>query len=92
MELNGFGFHEQPRPPTSAELADATKDYYEHTLDCFGVERCMFESNFPVDKVSASYTVIWNSFQRLAANYSAAEKAALFHDNAVAFYRLDETA
>ncbi|MCC7275647.1 MAG: amidohydrolase family protein [Alphaproteobacteria bacterium] len=89
MEVNGFGFHERPRPPTSQELADATRRYYEHTIELFGVERCMFESNFPVDKVSCSYVVLWNSFKLLTAGYSAAEKSSLFHDTAARVYRLD---
>ena len=80
MEVNGFGWHTKPRPPTSQELVDATRHYYEYTLEHFGVERCMFESNFPVDKESCSYTVLWNAFKRLTAGYSADEKAKLFHD------------
>jgi predicted TIM-barrel fold metal-dependent hydrolase len=89
MEVNGFGWHEKPRPPGSQELLDATRPYYEHTLEKFGVQRCMFESNFPVDKMSCSYTVLWNTFKRLTAGCSAAEKAALFHDTAARVYRLD---
>jgi L-fuconolactonase len=88
MEVNGFGWHAKPRPPTSQELMEATRPYYEHTLEKFGVERCMFESNFPVDKLSCSYTVLWNSFKRLTAGYSADEKAKLFHDTATRVYRL----
>ena len=88
MEVNGFGWHERARPPTSQELLDATRPYYEHTMDVFGVERCMFESNFPVDKVTCSYNVLWNSFKRLATGYSADEKAKLFHDTAARVYRL----
>ncbi|MBT3703591.1 MAG: amidohydrolase family protein [Alphaproteobacteria bacterium] len=89
MELNGFGWHEQDRPPTSTVLMEATRRYYEHTIEQFGVARCMFESNFPVDMVSCSYNVLWNSFKRLAADYSAVEKAALFHDTATRVYRLE---
>jgi L-fuconolactonase len=88
MPLNGFGFHKRSAPPTSVELAEATRDWYRHAIDCFGVERCMFESNFPVDRVSASYRVLWNSFKRIAAGFSASEKAALFHDTAVRVYGL----
>lgn len=88
MAFNGFGWHEKERPPTSQELLDATRPYFEHTIEQFGVERCMFESNFPVDKLSCSYNVLWNSFKRLTAGYSAAEKAALFHDTATRVYRL----
>jgi L-fuconolactonase len=88
MEINGFGWHERSRPPGSQELADATRRYYEFTIEKFGVDRCMFESNFPVDKASCSYTVLWNSFKRLTSRYSAAEKAKLFHDTAAHVYRL----
>jgi L-fuconolactonase len=88
MPLNGFGFHKQEPKATSAELADATRDWYLHAIDCFGPGRCMFESNFPVDKVSASYDVLWNSFKRIAAGFSAADKAALFHDTAARVYLL----
>ena len=75
-------------PPGSQELADATRPYYEHTIEKFGPDRCMFESNFPVDAVSCSYTVLWNSFKRLTSKYSAGEKAKLFHDTAARVYRL----
>ena len=88
MPVNGFGLHERPRPPTSQELADATARYYLHTIECFGVERCMFQSNFPEEKISCSYPVLWNSFKRIAADFSASEKAALFHDTATRVYRL----
>jgi predicted TIM-barrel fold metal-dependent hydrolase len=67
MEMNGFGWHEKPKPPSSQELCDATRHYYEVTIEKFGADRCLFESNFPVDKASCSYTVLWNSFKRLAA-------------------------
>jgi predicted TIM-barrel fold metal-dependent hydrolase len=88
MDVNGFAWHDKPRPPTSQELCDATRSYYEYTLEKFGVDRCMFESNFPVDKLTCSYTVLWNAFKRLTAGYSAEEKAKLFHDTAARVYRL----
>ena len=88
MEVNGFGWHERPKPPSSQELCDATRPYYEFTIEKFGADRCMFESNFPVDMVTCSYTVLWNSFKRLTAKFSAAEKAKLFHDTAARVYRL----
>ena len=88
MELNGFAWHEQERPPTSLILMEKTRRYYEHTIDCFGVQRCMFESNFPVDMVTCSYRTLWNSFKQLTKNYSEAEKAALYHDTANHFYCL----
>lgn len=89
MDTNGFNWHLKPKPPTSEELCEATRKWYEHTLEHFGVDRCMFESNFPVDKISCSYNVLWNSFKRLATNYSADEKAKLFHDTATRVYRLE---
>ena len=91
MPLNGFGFHRGERPATSAELVDATRDWHLHAIDCFGPARCMFESNFPVDKASCSYHVLWNSFKRIAAGFGAGDKAALFHDTAARAYRLDGT-
>jgi len=92
MEINGFGWHDRAQPPSSDELAQATRHYYEFTIDKFGVDRCMFESNFPVDKVSCSYTVLWNSFKRLTSSYSAADKAKLFHDTAARIYRVQDSA
>lgn len=91
MEYSGFGWHERPKPPTSQELYDATAKYYHTAIEHFGPDRCMFESNFPVDKVSCSYHVLWNALKRVAANYSPAEKAKLFHDTAARVYRLYET-
>ena len=89
MPINGFGFHKRDKPATSDELVAATRDYYLHMIDCFGPNRCMFESNFPVDKQSCSYPVLWNSFKKIAAGCSASEKAALFHDTAVRVYRVE---
>ncbi len=88
MVPNGYGWHERSRPPTSVELAQATAPWYHHALECFGAHRCMFESNFPVDKVSVSYAVLWNAFKRIAAGCSTTDKAQLFHDTAVSVYRL----
>ena len=88
MRLNGFRFHKRAAPPTSEELAAATEAYYLHAIEHFGVERCMFESNFPVDKASCSYNVLWNSFKQIASGLSESEKAALFHDTATKVYRL----
>ncbi len=88
MEINGFGWEGQDRPPESATLVDATRRFYDHAISCFGVSRCMFESNFPVDKLSCSYNTLWNSFKRMTEGYSADERTALFHDTANKFYRL----
>ncbi len=85
----GFGWHEQPQPPSSEALASAWRPYIDTCIDAFGPDRCMFESNFPVDKVSFSYAILWNAFKRLATGYSALEKAALFRDMAHRFYRIE---
>ena len=88
MVVNGFDFHEKVLPPSSGELADAWRPYMEALIEDFGADRCMFESNFPVDKAMCSYPVLWNAYKRIASGCSAAEKAALFHDTAAGFYRL----
>jgi L-fuconolactonase len=89
MAVCGFGWHKREKPPSSEELADRLAPYYLHCIEAFGPERCMFESNFPVDKLSCSYTVLWNFFKRLTKDFSPAERAALFHDTAARVYRLD---
>ena len=76
-------------PPTSGHLADTWKPWIETCIEAFGADRCMFESNFPVDKVSYSYNVVYNAFKRLSTGYSAAERAAMFHDTAARVYRID---
>ena len=95
MKLGGFGstrsgydWHERAIQPTSAELADTMEPYFDFCIEKFGVYRCMFESNFPVDKASYSYAAIWNAFKRISQSYSAAERRALFHDTAARVYRL----
>ena len=85
-------FHEELLPPSSGELAAAWRPFMETCIEAFGAERCMFESNFPVDKGMCSYPVVWNAFKRLAAGCSDAEKAALFHGTAARFYRLGDIA
>lgn len=89
MPVCGFGLHTRPAPPSSGELAETMRPYFLWCLETFGTERCMFESNFPVDKESCSYVTVWNAFKRIAEGFSADEKARLFHDNAVRTYRLD---
>lgn len=89
MNVNGFGYHHQPLPPGSGEMATAWRPYMETAIAAFGVSRCMFESNFPVDKGMCAYPVLWNAFKRIAAGCSADEKAALFHGTAARFYSLD---
>lgn len=94
MKLGGFGsvrsgydWHQREIKPSSTELATALRPYFEFCIEKFGVERCMFESNFPVEKLSSPYVAVWNAFKRLTENFSAAERAALFHDTATRVYR-----
>lgn len=88
MRVNGFGFEAQAEPPTSQALADAWRPYIETCIEAFGPRRCMFESNFPVDKGSYTYAAYWNACKLLSKGASAADRAALFHDTAVECYRL----
>ena len=90
MEVNGYGWHEREQPPSSDELLAANRDWYNYMFDQFGPDRCMFESNFPVDKLSCSYTVLWNQFKKLTAGFSPDERAAMFHDTAKRVYRLPQ--
>ena len=89
MRLLGYDFHERPKPPSSEDAASAWRPYIETCIDAFGPQRCMFESNFPPDKGQCSYQVIFNAFKRIAAQYSKAEKTALFAGTAARVYRLD---
>ena len=88
MEINGFNWHKNKIAPSGQDLINRTKRYYEKTIEVFGVDRCMFESNFPVDKISCSYVNLWNSFKLLTKDYSTNERAKLFHDNANRIYKL----
>jgi predicted TIM-barrel fold metal-dependent hydrolase len=88
MPICGFGWDTRDKPPTSQELADETAPYFLHCIEQFGADRCMFESNFPVDKLSCSYTVLWNSYKRITQDFSRRDRLALFHDTAARVYRL----
>jgi len=96
VKLGGFGmiicgakWHERPRPPGSDELAQAWRPYIENCIELFGADRCMFESNFPVDKAMYSYAVVWNAFKRVTLGASEAEKDSLFRGTAARIYRID---
>jgi L-fuconolactonase len=88
MPDNGFGWHTRATPATSDEIVRRQKKYYLHTIECFGPERCMFESNFPVDRLSVSYPVIWNAFKKMVEDFSETEKDAMFYRTAARVYRL----
>jgi len=89
MCLLGYDFHQRSLPPSSEELTMAWRPYIETCIEAFGVDRAMFESNFPPDKGQCSYQVIFNAFKRITASMSEAEKDALFSGTAMNVYRLE---
>ena len=96
MKLGGLGrktvgepWSEREVPVGSGELADSLAPLMNYCIEQFGPDRCMFESNFPVDKVFCSYNVLYNAFKRLSRGYSASERAAMFHDTAARVYSID---
>lgn len=88
MRLPGFGLEKGATAPSSALLAETWRPWMEACIEIFGASRCMFESNFPVDKGGYGYVACWNAFKRLAQGASAEEKADLFWRSATRFYRL----
>jgi predicted TIM-barrel fold metal-dependent hydrolase len=88
MIVCGARWNERAFPPSSQELADAWRPYVNTCIDLFGPGRCMFESNFPVDKAMYSYRTLWNAFKRLTADLSANDRTALFSGTAQQSYRL----
>lgn len=85
---SGYDWHERAVKPSSVELAKTLQPYFEHCIENFGVDRCLFESNFPVEKLSNTYVNLWNAFKRMTESYTADERAALFHDTAARVYRI----
>jgi L-fuconolactonase len=88
MHMFGLEWDKQARPPTSDQMVKDTAHLYRAAIDAFSPARCMFESNFPVDRVGCSYAVMWNSFKKIAAGYSPAERNDLFCNTAARAYRL----
>jgi predicted TIM-barrel fold metal-dependent hydrolase len=86
---SGHDWHQRPAKPSSLELAQILRPYFEHCIESFGVDRCMFESNFPVEKASNSYANLWNAFKRITERYTPSERSALFHDTAARVYRIE---
>jgi predicted TIM-barrel fold metal-dependent hydrolase len=88
MPYLGLGFEKAEAAASSEQAARVWGPFFHHCIDAFGPARCMFESNFPPDRESVSYPILWNAFKRVAAGYSADEKGALFHGAAAKAYRL----
>jgi predicted TIM-barrel fold metal-dependent hydrolase len=89
MEMISPAFAAAPDKPSSEEMATAWKPLFETCVELFGAERCMLESNFPVDRPAGSYRRVWNAFKRLASGASETERADLFSRTAPRVYRLD---
>lgn len=88
MRVGVFDFHLRDAPPNSQQIAEAWRPWIEPCIEAFGAQRCMFESNFPVDKITSSYAVLWNAFKRLARGASSDDRTALFSGTATRVYRL----
>ncbi len=89
MEINGYDWHKQKNPPTSEEYVKRTRVYYDTAIENFGIDRCMFESNFPVDKLSISYVNLWNSYKIMTQGFTPEDRKKLFYDNACLVYKLN---
>jgi L-fuconolactonase len=90
MPDNGFGWSERDRPASSDEFVTAQARYYHHMIDCFGPDRCMFESNFPVDKRSISYNTLYNGLKKIAKDCAPDIKDQLFYGTAARVYGLTD--
>jgi L-fuconolactonase len=88
MRLAAYDYRTEPAPPSSMQLATLWRPYMETCIELFGADRCMFESNFPVEKMGVGWTGLWNAFKLIAAAASADEKLALFRGTARRAYRL----
>ena len=89
MPRTGFDWATRDQPIGSEEMAESMAPFMTYCIDRFGPDRCMFESNYPVDKMAYSYNVMYNAFKRLSQGYSAAERASMFHDTAARVYRIN---
>ena len=88
MRLAAYDYLNIPTPPSSAEMAALWRPFMETCIELFGPKRCMFESNFPVEKMGTSWVTLWNAFKRIAAGASHNEKEAMFNGTARRVYRL----
>jgi len=88
MPDNGYGWHERDRPPDSDEFVEVQGDWYRHAIDAFGPDRVMFESNFPVDRLSLPYAVYWNAVKKITASFDDDARAQMFRGTASRVYRL----
>lgn len=88
MPVVGWGLHHLAAPVSNDAIIHQYKPLVDFVIDQFGVERCMFASNFPMDKVSLSLKQLYDLYWDIVADHTEQERVALFHDNAAAFYRI----
>lgn len=88
MPIMGFGFEQGECAPSSSHIGEVIEPYVQHCVALFGTTRCMFESNFPVDKGGVGYDTLWNAYKRIAWSWSEAQRANLFSDTARRIYRI----
>ncbi len=88
MTLCGFQFQKRETPASLNEVLDAIGPHIEYALNTFGVDRCMFASNFPMDKVSTNYERLYDAYFKIVENYTTDDQQKLFADNALAFYQI----
>lgn len=89
MRLAAYDYGAASTPPSSETLAALWRPYVEPCIELFGPDRCMVESNFPVEKMGIGYGPLWNAFKRITAGASADEKAAIYSRTAKRVYKLD---
>jgi len=88
--FSGNQLYLEAEPPSSEVIATIYRPFFDHCVETFGAERCMFESNYPADRQQVDYVILWNGFKRLAAGATVDEKRALFSDTARRIYSLPE--
>lgn len=88
MTVLGFGHEDRKLPPSSNELASLWEPYVRYVIETFSVDRCMMESNFPMDKVTCSYTTLFNALKKVVRNYQREDKVKMFETNALRVYNV----
>ncbi|WP_078900998.1 amidohydrolase family protein [Actinacidiphila yeochonensis] len=83
-----FDYRTAAEPPSSELLARLWGPWITTCVEEFGAERCLYESNFPVDRMGTTYSTLWNTFKRISSGASADERAALFAGTARRVYRI----
>ncbi len=89
LKVLGYRYYECTSPPSSEQLARDWRPYIETLIELFSTERCMFESNFPVDKGMYSYSILWNAFKKICYSFTPGEIEDLFYRTAKRIYTLD---